>query len=100
MNPMELFLGKPGRILIVSCGFFLGYLIMCLYGRKLPSVRCWPLLIPAIAWGLFAIWEWYCTVNKYDIRIDLFLIYPVLIIISVFGLSVSVGSLISSFFKK
>jgi hypothetical protein len=62
--------------------------------------RIWPLLIPAIAWMLFAIWEWFCTVKEYDIRVDLLLIYPVLIVVSIFGISVSIGSLVSSLLKK
>ena len=85
---------------MVSCVFFLGYAVMRLLSRKLPSMRSRPLKIAAIAWVSYAIWEWFCTVKQANIRIDLFLIYPILIIVSVFGLSVSIGSVISSFLKK
>ncbi len=100
MYPMELFVREPGRIFAVSCIFFFGYFIIRLFSRKLSSVRSWPLLIPAITWGLYAIWEWFCTVKKGNIRVDLFLIYPILIVVSIFGLSVSIGSVTSSFLKK
>jgi len=100
MNPTEWFFWKPERIFAVSCIFFLGYFVIRLFGRKLPSARSRPLLIPAIAWALFAVWELFCTVKQYNIRVDLFLIYPILIVVSIFGLSVSIGSLITSFFNK
>ncbi|MCK4914233.1 MAG: hypothetical protein KAI59_06630 [Planctomycetes bacterium] len=100
MNPMEWFFWKPERIFAVSFAFFLGYLVIRLFNRKLSSAKSWPLLIPAIAWILFGIWEWFCTVKEYNIRVDLLLIYPILIAISVFGLSMSISSLISSFLKK
>ena len=100
MNPMEWFFWKPERIFAVSCVFLLGYFIIRLFGRRLSSVRSWPLLVPTIAWVLFAIWESFCRAQQFNIRVDLFLIYPVLIIVSIFGLSVSIGSLISNLFKK
>jgi hypothetical protein len=100
MNPLEWFFWKPERAFAVSCIFFLGYLVIRLLSRKPSSARSWPLLIPAIAWALFAIWEWFCAVKEYNIRVDLFLIYPILIVVSVFGLSMSISSLISNFLKK
>jgi len=103
MNPTQWFLGKPEIIFVVSCGFFIVYLIinsLRLSRRKLSSVRSWSLLIPAVAWLLFAIWEWFYTTKENPIRVDLLLVYPVLIVASIFGLSVSISSLISSFLKK
>ena len=98
--PMGWFVWKPGRVFAVSFVFFLCYLVVCLFKRKLSAVLSWPLLITAITWGLYAILEWSCTIKKCNIRVDLFLIYPVLIVVSILGLSVSIGSLISSFLKK
>lgn len=100
MNSMEWFFWKPEKFFAVSCVFFLAYLIIRLLGRKLPSVQSWPLLVPAITWALFAAWELFCTLEKTNIRVDLFFIYPVLIVVSIFGLSISIGSLISSILKK
>lgn len=100
MNQIEWLFWSPERIFVVSGGFFLGYFVIRLFSRKLPFIRSWPLLIPAIAWALFTLWELYCRVQKFNIRVDLFFIYPVLIIVSIFGLSVSIGSLILSLFKK
>ena len=100
MNSMEWFFWSPERIFVVSCGFFLGYFVIRLFSRKLLFIWSWPLLIPAVAWALFAVWELFSTVKQYNIRVDLFLIYPLLIVVSIFGLSVSIGSLITSLFKK
>jgi hypothetical protein len=100
MKLMEWFFWRPERILVVSLAFFLGYLVIHTFRYKWSSVRSWPLLIPAIAWILFAIWERHCTIKESNIRVDLLLIYPVLIVVSIFGISVSIGSLISNFLKN
>jgi hypothetical protein len=100
MNLMEWFLWKPERAFVVSCVFFLGYSAMRLLKRRFSTVRSWPLLVPAFAWMLFALWEWFCAIKKYNIRVDLFFIYPILIVASVYGLSVSIGSLTSGFLRK
>lgn len=100
LYPMGWFVRNPERILAISCVFFLGYFIISSFSRKLSSVRSWPLLIPAITWGLYAIWEWFCVIKKGNIRIDLFLIYPILIVASILGLSMSISSLVSNIFKK
>ena len=72
-----------------DCGcilrFFVGYLGLRMFRRKFSSVQDWPLLIPAVIWGLFAIWEWHCKAQQYNIRVDLLLFYPVLIIVSIAG---------------
>jgi hypothetical protein len=97
------FAWKPQMALAISGVFFIGGLIIILLrlnNRKLSSVRIWPILIPAITWALYSIWEWFCTVKRHNIRVDLILIYPFLIGFSIFGLSVSISSLISSYFKK
>ncbi len=94
INPMKWFFWKPERAFAVSCFFFLGYLVIRLFSHKLSFMRRRPLLIPAVVWLLYAVWEWVCTVNRGYIRVDLFLIYPILIVVSIYGLSVSIRSLI------
>lgn len=94
------FAGRPENVLAVSGLFLFEYIIVVLLGRKFKSVLSWPLLVVTIIWMLVGLWEIYCMEQKYSIRIDIFLIYPVLIIASFVGFSLSIGSIILSLFKK
>lgn len=94
------FVGKPGLIFAGAGIFLLGFLIALLLGRKFKSVLGWPLLAVAIAWMLAAVWEIYCMEREYNIRPDAFLIYPILIMVSLSGFLVSAGSIIFSLIKK
>lgn len=87
--PIQPFVWHPERIVAVSCAFFVIHFVLRLLHHKFSSVRDWPVLVPAIIWALFAIWEWYCKEQQYNIRVDLLLIYPVLIIVSIGGLLLS-----------
>ena len=69
--------------------FFTGYLAL----RSSSRVRTWPLLVAAIAWGLWVPWEWHCKAMGYDIRIDLLVLCPML-------LGVTVWALIGAFWPK
>jgi len=99
-NPMKLFVSRPDRIFIVAVCFFAAYLLIWKFRWKFPSLRSWPLLVSTIVWVLYAVWEWYCTIQKYNIRVDLLFIYPFLIAITAFGLLLSVSGLISALFLK
>ncbi len=52
--------------------------------------KCWPVLLAAILWGIYAIYETgmylriLCT-GECNIRIDLLIIYPLLIFVSLFA---------------
>ena len=89
--------GRPDRIMAVACVFLLAYLFMCVIKRRFSSVRSWPLLVVTIAWVVFAAWE---SVVQGNIRADLFLICPVMAVISILGIAVSIGSLIACIFRK
>jgi len=99
-NLLNWFVWRPERVFAVACVFFLGDVIMRKFGSKLSPILRRPLLAPAVAWAVFAVWEYYCMEMKSNIRVDLFLIYPFLAIVSIVGIAVSLGSVISSFFKK
>lgn len=86
--PMQLFVWHPGRIIAVACIFFIGFVLSALLHRS----RSWPLLIPAIAWGMYAPWEAYCQSQKYDIRIDLLLLYPILVVATIGGVLMTLRS--------
>lgn len=82
-----LFVGKPVNILIVAMVFLAGYLMLRLshigLGRR-PNA----LLIAFSAWLLYAAWEWLILIKtpNANIRIDLMVIWPLLLIISLLSL--------------
>lgn len=88
--PIQPFVWHPERIAIVSSVFFLGFIAMYLLNRKHIQFQHWLLLVCAIIWGLFAIWEAHCKTMGYNIRVDLLLIHPALISFSVFGIIINI----------
>lgn len=79
---MNFFVWHPGRIAAVAVVFFLGFLWMCFINRGQFRFRYLLLLMCAVLWGLFALWETQCV--GYNIRPDLILIEPILMGFSVF----------------
>ena len=89
------------KLIFAAVGFLLlAYLIVFLLKRKFESVLSWPLLVVAMAWMLFAMWEIFCMEQGYNIRVDALFIYPILILVSLVGFLASVGSIIFGLFKK
>jgi hypothetical protein len=88
--PIQQLVGHPERIAMIAAVFFLGHLLLRLFR---PSVRRWPVLLPTCTWALFAPYEWYCTRHGYDKRLDLALIYPLLLVLTLVGLSLTLWSL-------
>ncbi|MCU0592197.1 MAG: hypothetical protein MUC57_12090 [Desulfobacterales bacterium] len=83
----SLLVGKPQNILVVAIAFLVGYLVpwfTALGNRR----RLGSLLIASIAWGVYAAWEWLVQVRtpEANIRVDLLVIWPVLLIISAWAL--------------
>ena len=83
----SLFVGKPANIGAVFAVFLIAYLAMRFTAmgadRNLRG-----LLYATIAWGLYAGWEWLVQARtpEADIRVDLLVIWPVLGILSLWGL--------------
>ena len=80
----SLFVHKPLNILIVAAVFAIGYLALrftALGEARHPGA----LLVPAIGWALYAAWEWLVMVRtpEANIRVDLLVIWPVLLVLSV-----------------
>ena len=83
----SLFVGKPLNLLVVTALFLAGYLVLrvrALGAGRRPR----PLLVAAIAWALYAVWEWQVHIHTPDanIRVDLLVIWPVLGILSAWAL--------------
>jgi len=83
----SLFVGKPLHILTVSGLFLVTYAILR-YSPVGAGGRRGPVLVAAIAWGLYASWEWLVQLRtpEANIRVDLLVIWPLLGILSVWSL--------------
>lgn len=103
MHIWFVFAGKTEWILAFSGIFLLEYLIVFFLCRKskrsLCSVWSWSLLAVSIAWLVVGIWESYITEQGNDIRIDVLVVYPLLLIISGVGFALSIGSMVVNLFK-
>ena len=80
----SLLVQRPLNILIVAAVFGIGYLV--LRSSELGSGRHpAALLVPTICWALYAAWEalvvW--RTPEANIRVDLMLIWPVLLVVSI-----------------
>jgi hypothetical protein len=83
----SLLVGKPENILVVAIAFFAAHLVPwpTAQGNRRHSSS---LLIASIAWGVYAAWEWLVQAKtpEANIRVDLLVIWPVLVIISAWAL--------------
>ncbi|QPN61126.1 hypothetical protein H8F24_07610 [Synechococcus sp. CBW1002] len=84
---VPLFVGKPQTILLVAVVFIAVDLALRF---RWPGLARHPgaLRIGAIAWGVYAGWEWLVQLRtpEANIRVDLLLIWPALMILSAWAL--------------
>ncbi len=80
----SLFVHNPFNILIVATAFAIGYLVLRFTALG-EEKHAWALLVPAIGWALYAAWEWLVMVRtpEANIRVDLLVIWPVLLLLSI-----------------
>jgi hypothetical protein len=83
----SLLIGKPLHILAVAGLFIVLYFAWPHLKPDSFTHRRW-LLWTAVAWAAYAAWEWLILVRtpEANIRVDLLLIYPVLLILSAWAL--------------
>lgn len=81
------FIHQPLNILLVAGLFFAGYLALR-YTDLGEGRDARALLVPTIAWALYAAWEWAIMTfsPEANIRIDLLLIWLVLLLLSLWFL--------------
>ena len=72
----------PERIAIIAAILVGAAVYVWLLRRRIP----WLTLTAGIAWFAYALWEAYCKAQDYNIRVDLFLIYPVLTPLTLAGI--------------
>ncbi len=80
----SLLVGSPLTILAVT-GLFIAAFFLMRRSHFGEVRRPGSLLVPAGAWAFYAAWEWLVLVRtpEANIRVDLLVIWPVLLIISV-----------------
>ena len=80
----SLLVGKPLNILALAVLFFAGYLVLRFTALGIAR-HPRSLLIASAAWGLYAAWEWLVQIKtpEANIRVDLMLIWPIVLIISI-----------------
>ena len=79
----SLLVGKPENILIVSIAPFVAYLLPR-FAAPANRRRFSSLLIASGAWEVYAAWEWLVQAKtpEANIRVDLFVIWPIVAILS------------------
>lgn len=83
MSVFDVFVQNPLLIALIAGLFFGAYLLL----RANAALRSRALLIPATAWLAWAVWEWAIVQfsPQADIRVDLLLIVPLVLVLSVVG---------------
>jgi hypothetical protein len=79
--PIKPFVAHPERIIAVATALFVMFGVLGFSRGRWP----WPLLWATGLWAAFAIWEWFIS-QEANIRVDLFVIYPVLLIATIWAL--------------
>ena len=79
--PVIPFVSHPERIIVVAVIWFLSAAVLFIWGNKFK----WPPVVAGTVWACFAAWEWHCMRMGHNIRVDMFLISPLLLAFTVFG---------------
>lgn len=81
--PALWFAARPDRVFVVAW-LFIGFaFIDRILARRDPLVRTHVQWIPALAWLAYAIIEHYAKIHDWSPRFDIYLIWPVLALLSV-----------------
>ncbi len=77
---------KPLKIALVAVLFGIGYLVRRVVGAG-SAPGAWWLLVAAAGWALYAAWEWLVMTRtpEANIRVDLLLIWPVMLALSLWA---------------
>lgn len=80
----NLFTGNPLLLAAVAAIFFIAYFLT----RNNPNLKAKTLLFPAIGWLAWAVWEWGVQTfsPEANIRVDLLLIMPIMLILTSYGI--------------
>lgn len=80
----SLLVGKPLHILLIASAFAVAHVLLRATGAgSVAHPRA--LLVVAAGWALYAAWEWLVLLRtpEANIRVDLLLIWPILLLLSI-----------------
>jgi len=85
--PSKLFAWHPERMAFMSGLFAVASILMAVWLER-KWFYAWPLLIPAVLWGILAAWEANLSTNisGNEIRIDVLFTWPILLIAALGGI--------------
>lgn len=81
--PLRLFTWQPERIAIVGAAFS----VMTVWLYYVRREIAWPAIVTSLLWFAFALWEAWVKAMKGNIRVDLFVIWPVLLAATACGVA-------------
>ena len=86
----DFFVWHPERAGFIALVFLTAaLLIVILQWRMKGRIHSWPCLAASISWALYAAWEWYATIKRWNIRVDLFMLFPALLVVSAWAVILS-----------
>ncbi|HEX4142182.1 MAG TPA: hypothetical protein VHY91_01420 [Pirellulales bacterium] len=85
---------QPGHIWAVAALFGLLLLAASAAKRRFPQVRNGPFLVAFLAWLAYGFCEYKARADRANIRVDLMLIWPILISLTVIALILSAQSVL------
>jgi membrane-associated phospholipid phosphatase len=80
--PIKPFVAHPERAAAVATALLIIFLTL----GSVRQVWPWSLLWAAIIWAIYTIWEWIILLQEANIRVDLLLIYPMLLVSTLWAL--------------
>lgn len=94
--PIQPFVWHPERAFFIALIFLIMLIVIFLRKRKNQRIKIWATALAVIIWVIFGVNEYFAYINRWDIRIDLLILTPLVFIIS--AISIFVWCL--GFFKK
>lgn len=80
---MDMLVEHPGRILIVAAFYVFAGLLSGKRGDGVWGRAARPCYFVALLWAALAIWEYIVTREGANSRVDLMILYPLLLVVSV-----------------
>ena len=73
---------------LIALLFLITFVVVWQKRGTLRGLRNWALLIPTVAWGVAAVWDWSVATfsSEANIRVDLLCLIPLLLIATVAGI--------------
>ena len=72
------FVWQPVHIWTIAAVFGVLFLAARVAKSRYPQINCWPLLVASLVWLAYGYWERAALINRWDIRVDLLLGWPIL----------------------